>query len=200
MCWRKMRGNTGNNVPPLARSIPTGLRRPALRALDCKSWACRSWQARSPGNPCAAHSLLRLGTGPSRPWLGRSPGRASTGHSSYSGSPTGLLPFPDSPTCVRRVHFLCSSKENEPKERTPWACRRKHRGFLCCAPALCCSSFACIPALAFLAWAFAGAAIHWIAAFYRTCPSALGSAKGVNNSDTYCTTLCSDFAFAQCSA
>jgi hypothetical protein len=44
------------------------------------------------GNPCAAHSLLRLGTGPSLPWLGRSPGRASTGHSSLSGSPTGPLP------------------------------------------------------------------------------------------------------------
>ncbi len=36
--------------------------------------------------PAAAHSLLRLGTGPSRPWLGRLPGRASTGHSPCSGS------------------------------------------------------------------------------------------------------------------
>ncbi len=42
--------------------------------------------------PAAAHSLLRLGTGPSRPWLGRSPGQQSTGLLSLSGSPTGPLP------------------------------------------------------------------------------------------------------------
>ncbi len=49
-------------------------------------------------DPCASHSLLRLGTGPSRPWLGRSPGRASTGHSSLSGSPTGHSSLSGSPT------------------------------------------------------------------------------------------------------
>ena len=57
--------------------------------------------------------------------------------------------------------------------------------FLRYAPALRCPCFARVPAQAFLVWAFAGAAIHWIAAFYPTQPSALGSAKGVKNSDTY---------------
>ena len=41
--------------------------------------------------PSAAHSLRRLGTGPSFPWLGRSPGPASTGRSPDSGSPPGAL-------------------------------------------------------------------------------------------------------------
>ncbi len=57
--------------------------------------------------------------------------------------------------------------------------------FLRYAPALRYPCFACVPAQAFLAWAFTGAAIHWIAAFYPTQPSALGPVKGVKNSDTY---------------
>jgi hypothetical protein len=54
-------------------------------------------------NPCATHSLRRLGTGPSLPWLGRSPGRASTGHSPYSGSPPGASSVSASPR-LRPAH------------------------------------------------------------------------------------------------
>ena len=121
-------------IPSAAHSLlrlGTGLSLSSL-SLSCfarKTRACRPWHARSPGkgstgpfavlrftrglgvrrdDPCALHSLLRLGTGPSLSWLGRSPGQQSTGllsfsgaptgHSSYSGSPTGLLSFSGAPT------------------------------------------------------------------------------------------------------
>jgi hypothetical protein len=47
---------------------------------------------------------------------------------------------------------------------------------------------------------FAGAAIHWIAAFYPTRPSALGAAKGAKNTNIYFTPSRSDFVFARGSA
>jgi hypothetical protein len=71
----------------------TGARLPALHtpaALGRPGQSIPALPVRR-ANPFAAHSLLRLGTGPSPPWLGRSPGRASTGHSPYSGSPPGAL-------------------------------------------------------------------------------------------------------------
>ncbi len=63
--------------------------------------------------PAAAHSLLRLGTGPSLPWLGRLPGRASTGHSPCAGSPPGALTIfrlaPAFFSSQRKKHDFCSA-------------------------------------------------------------------------------------------
>ncbi len=83
--------------PRLFPARPGAWRERGLAALRCP---CSRLQVRgspsvaSPFSgpiPAAAHSLLRLGTGPSRPWLGRSPGQQSTGLLSLSGSPTGPL-------------------------------------------------------------------------------------------------------------
>ena len=79
-------------------------------------------------NPCAAHSLLRLGTGPSPPWLGRSPGRASTGHSPYSGSPTGLLSFSGSPI-ARSPYFGSAMASRFGREKC-----HGHFSFVCLTP------------------------------------------------------------------
>ncbi len=111
-------------IPSAAHSLLRLGTGPSLSSLSLscfarKPGACRPWHARSPGkgstgpfavlrftrglgvrrdDPCALHSLLRLGTGPSHPWLGRSPGQQSTGLSSFSGSPPGHSPAAASPT------------------------------------------------------------------------------------------------------
>ncbi len=61
-------------------------------------------------NPCASHSLLRLGTGPSHPWLGRSPGRRFIGPSPFSGSPTGPFAMP------RFTHGLGVRRDERPPD------------------------------------------------------------------------------------
>jgi hypothetical protein len=126
---------------------------PALRGPCC---ACVPAQAfRGLGvrrdDPCASHSLLRLGTGPSLPWLGRSPGRVSTGHSPYPGSPTGLLSFSGSPCCAWKT-----GAEHPGSARSPGQSLR------CALPA----SLGHRPKPS-VAWAFAGTTVHRTVVFVR---------------------------------
>ncbi len=95
---RKCKGLSGT----ILAMMPSGARAACCASLSLLSLASPGLAIRGEpvqrDNPCATQSLLRCGTGPSRPWLGRSPGQQSTGLLSFSGSPTGPSPATASPT------------------------------------------------------------------------------------------------------